>query len=484
MRLVLDGNISKTYVQALCMMFFPGERFPENEENPKGTISVKAIEGERGIECFCELIYDGKRENGHSFQPFSDFNSYKRTAKTAVGVAIYEAGAKLTEKDFPWGILTGIRPSKIGAELLESYSYEKSLEILTKKYMLSESKARLTLAVAKNETEILNKYDETTCSLYISIPFCPTRCEYCSFISYATKKLFDLIPSYLIKLKADIKEKLDIICELGLKLCCIYVGGGTPTTLNESQLDDLLGFVCKNVDTRKLDEFTVECGRPDTITKEKLEVLKKYGVGRISVNPQTLNDEVLKKIGRKHTVDEFFSAYKIVDDAKIEVVNTDLIVGLDGDNFESFKKTVDRIINLDPENITVHAFSIKKSAKALENDREIYKKENNFAQSSALYAYRTLLDNNYVPYYMYRQKNTVNNLENVGYAKMGTFGIYNVLMMSDEHTVFSAGAGATTKLYKKINGKSEIFRIFSQKYPYEYLQNDKESKNTIIEFYK
>ena len=484
MRLILDGDISKTYVQSLCMMFFPGEKFPQNEENPKGEISVKINEKDDGIECLCFLQYEGLEAKGQSFQPFSDFDSHKRTIKTAVGLSVYAAGKKITGKDFGWGILTGIRPSKVGAELLGNYSYESAFQILKTKYLLNDEKAKLALEVAKNETEILNKYGKNTCSLYISIPFCPTRCEYCSFISYATKKLFDLIPNYLVKLKSDIEEKLDIIRFLGLKLVSIYVGGGTPTTLNEEQMENLLGFIANRVDISSIDEFTFECGRPDTITKEKLDILNKYGVKRISVNPQTLNDSVLEKIGRKHTVKDFFDAYKIVDEAKIEIVNTDLIVGLDGDSYDSFKSTVDEIIKLNPQNITVHAFSIKKSARALENDRDIYKKENDFAKDSADYAIKTLLDNNYIPYYMYRQKNTVDCLENVGYAKKGTFGIYNVLMMSDEHTVLSAGAGATTKLVKKINGKTEIYRIFSQKYPYEYLQNDKDYKNEIMEFFK
>ncbi len=484
MRLILDGNISKTYVQSLCMMFFHGEKFPENEENPRGTIVVKATDKEDGIECFCELTYDGIVAKGYSYEPFIPTDSYKRTNKTAIGKAVYVAGKSITGKDIPWGILTGIRPSKIGAELLNSYSYEESFSILKEKYLLSEEKARLTLDVAKNETEILSKYGENTCSLYISIPFCPTRCEYCSFISYATKKLFDLIPSYLIKLKQDIKEKLEIIKELGLTLVSIYIGGGTPSTLSDSQLKELLVCISSNADISSLDEFTIECGRPDTITLEKLEVIKSFGVKRISVNPQTLNDKVLEKIGRKHTVKDFFDAYDLVSKAGIDNVNTDLIAGLDGDDLESFKNTVDKIIELEPQNITVHSFSVKKSARALENDKEIYTKEIDYATPSVDYAYQTLVANNYQPYYMYRQKNTVSDLENVGYAKMGTFGIYNVLMMSDSHTVFSSGAGATTKLVKNINGKSEIFRIFSHKYPYEYLQDDKNERNEIIDFFR
>ena len=230
------------------------------------------------------------------------------------------------------------------------------------------------------------------------------------------------------------------------------------------------------------DEFTVECGRPDTITREKLFVLKKYGVDRVSVNPQTLNDSVLEKIGRKHTVDDFYNAYKVVEECGFKSVNTDLIAGLDGDNFESFMSTVDKIIALSPDNVTVHTFSVKKSASILSDDSDIYTKEAGFAEKSVEYAYNALISNGYLPYYMYRQKNTVCDLENVGYAKLGSFGVYNVLMMGDGHTVFGIGAGATTKLVRNFGGKKEISRIFYPKYPYEYLQNNKDNSGTILEF--
>jgi oxygen-independent coproporphyrinogen-3 oxidase len=193
---------------------------------------------------------------------------------------------------------------------------------------------------------------------------------------------------------------------------------------------------------------------------------------------------VLEKIGRKHTVQDFYNAFDIVKSSSFDVVNTDLIAGLDGDSLESFKATVDSIINLAPNNITIHAFSVKKSARVLENDASIYDLNGDFAQNSVDYAYEALINSGYLPYYMYRQKNTIADLENVGYAKAGTFGIYNVLMMSDTHTVFSAGAGATTKLVKKIDGKIDIFRIFAPKYPYEYLQDNQNHKRKIIEFFK
>ena len=249
MRLILEGNINKLYVQSLCMTFFRGEKFPENEENPKGTLFLSVNEKDDGIFASCELNYEGKSAKASDFYPYSSSETRERTSKCVVGRVIYSAGKELANRDVPWGILTGIRPSKVAAELLSNYSYEEAKNILIKKYLLSESKANLTLEVAKNETKIINSYGANTCSLYISIPFCPTRCEYCSFISYATKKLFDLIPSYLKKLNLDIKEKCEIIKSLGLRLSTVYIGGGTPTTLNIEQLKELLSNVASGLIT-------------------------------------------------------------------------------------------------------------------------------------------------------------------------------------------------------------------------------------------
>lgn len=484
MRLMLEGKINRIYVQSLCMMFFHGVKFPENEENPDGTVYVKAEEQDGGVLAECLFSYFDKSAKASAFCAFDDESTSERTSKCAVGKAVYLAGKELTRKEIPWGILTGIRPSKVGAELLLKHGYEKAYDILINKYLVSPKKAELTLAVAKNETKILSEYDESTCSLYVSIPFCPTRCEYCSFISYATPKLFEQIPSYLEKLCRELENKAEIIKKLGKKLVTIYIGGGTPTTLEPCQLEKLLSTIENSFDLTHLEEFTVEAGRPDTITKEKLDLLKKHGVMRVSVNPQSLNDEVLLAIGRRHTVDDFFRAYEIVEKEEFSSVNTDLIVGLSLDTYESFVKTIDKICDLSPENVTVHAFSVKKSARILENDNEIYSKQDASAILSSDYAYNKLISFGYEPYYMYRQKNTVCDLENVGYTKIGKECKYNVLMMGDSHTVFSAGAGATTKLVRKIDGKEEIHRIFSPKYPYEYLQDNQDTEKEILSFFE
>lgn len=454
------------------MMFFHGENFPENEENSDKILTVNTYDTENGIECNCVLEALGKIAEGNGFAKFIEDEKYERTSKSAIGMAVYNAGFEITGKKVPWGILTGIRPSKVAYEILKRNGEKEAKEILKNRYFLSDNKIELALKVAKNEGEILKISNNENCSLYISIPFCPSRCNYCSFISYATPKLFELIPDYINKLVEDIKCTLINIKKQHLNLLTIYIGGGTPTVLTENQLELILKTVNDYVDVNSLLEFTLEGGRPDTITDEKLKIAKKYGVDRISVNPQTLNDSVLESIGRKHTAKEFFDAYDRVKKSGIKFVNTDLIAGLENDNFESFKSTIDNIIKLNPDNITVHAFSVKKSAQILRDNENIYDTTDDYAIKSVDYAYEILTQNGYEPYYMYRQKNTICNLENVGYAKKGTFGIYNVLMMSDSHTVFGVGAGATTKIVKNIDGNLEINRIFSKKYPYEYLQDN------------
>lgn len=471
MKLELGGKINSTYVQTLCAMFFHGEKFPKDTEDTDRILRVVTTDKEDGIECFAEFNVNGKVSKGFSFAPFNKEDKYERTSKTAVGKAVYEAGVALTGKHIDWGILTGIRPSKVAMDLINSYGEEEAKKILVDKYLLRENKASLAVEVAKNEIEILKLNAENTCSVYISIPFCPSRCTYCSFISYATPKLFNLIPAYVERLVLDIENVFNEIRKKGQKIISIYIGGGTPTVLNAMQLETILNKISSLISVNELYEFTLEGGRPDTITEEKLEIAKRYGVNRISVNPQTLNDEVLVAIGRKHTASEFLSAFDLVKKSNIQYVNTDLIAGLEKDSFGSFKETIDKIIELSPDNVTVHSFCVKKSAQILKDNESIYSLQDEDAARSVEYAYKALTDNGYAPYYMYRQKNTVSDLENVGYAKPGAFGIYNALMMSDLHTVYGIGAGASTKIITNNKGVFEINRIFSKKYPYEYLQD-------------
>ncbi len=470
-----EGNINKYYVQSLCMLFFPGAKFSIGEEESRGVpvVQVSLREAETGVEAFASIKLDTKMKTGSRFEKYKKNYTKTRTAKIAVGIAVFEAGKRFFGTVPPWGILTGVRPAKIAAEMLDSgMDFAAVKKTLEKEYFLNPKKSTLVTEIASIEKDIIESTEDNACSVYISIPFCPSRCAYCSFVSYATPRLLSLIPDYLERLKSDIDRMFDTIEKVGKKVVTVYIGGGTPTTLDEHQLEDLLAKIAEKVDVNSLKEFTLEAGRPDTVTKEKLDVAAKYGVTRVSINPQTLNDNVLKQIVRKHTAEDFYNAYNIARESGIKYINTDLIAGLPGDTFPGFSKTVDAILKLAPDNVTVHTFCVKKSADILRHSSDIYSRGGGDTPKSVSYALVKTRNAGYVPYYIYRQKNTVGNLENVGYAKPGSEGLYNIYMMEDVHSVFACGAGGVTKLISKEN--KTMKRVAFPKYPYEYLDMNKE----------
>lgn len=486
-----EGNINKYYVQSLCMLFFPGAKFAEDETEEKGVpvVSVSLRESETGVEAFASIKLDTKMKTGSRFEKYKKDYTKNRTAKIAVGIAVFEAGKRFFGTVPPWGILTGVRPAKIAAEMLDAgYDFATVKKTMEKEYFLNPKKSALVTEIASIEKEIIDSTEENACSVYISIPFCPSRCAYCSFVSYATPRLLSMIPDYLERLKSDIDRMFDTISQLGQKVVTVYIGGGTPTTLNEVELEELLSKIAEKVDVYSLKEFTLEAGRPDTVTKEKLDIAAKYGVTRVSINPQTLNDNVLKQIVRKHTAEDFFKAYNIARESNIKYINTDLIAGLPGDTFPGFSKTVDSILELSPDNVTVHTFCVKKAADILRYNSDIYSRGGGDTPKSVAYALVKTRNAGYVPYYIYRQKNTVGNLENVGYAKPGSEGLYNIYMMEDVHSVFACGAGGVTKLIDKKN--KTMKRIAFPKYPYEYLDMNKEPEKIdgifkqIVDFYE
>ena len=323
----------------------------------------------------------------------------------------------------------------------------------------------------------------------MAIPFCPTRCSYCSFVSYTSPKLLSLIPAYLEHLAADLELTFAKIRELGMRLRTIYIGGGTPTILSADQLRFLLGKIASLTDVTALEEYTLESGRPDTITLEKFAVAKEYGVTRVCVNPQSLCDDVLQGIGRDHSAEDFLRAFDAARESGIPFVNTDLIVGLPGDNFKKFSYTFDKILSLRPENITVHTFCVKKAAEILKQESHIYSLRGGDAGKCVDYTQLKTQQEGYLPYYMYRQKNTVGNFENVGFAREGAECRYNVYMMEEVHSIFAVGAGAVTKMvnYRPENsGKPIIERLFYPKYPYEYLKDEstKEKLDQMEKFFR
>ncbi|MBE6598791.1 MAG: coproporphyrinogen dehydrogenase HemZ [Ruminococcaceae bacterium] len=471
MILNVKGDLNAYYAQMLCMIFFPGAKFPEGEAVTEDTVCVDAdiTESDGVIRAHVAISRGEKKERGTASLLADGERDPDKAKKLALGRAFLEAGERFTGFTPPWGILTGVRPAKVVSEMLaEGLTRDECIRRLTEEYMVTPVKAEIAADVALAENRLITDESRRCCSVYIAIPFCPTRCAYCSFVSYTSPKLLKLIPDYLKALAVDIKNTFEVIRRLGLSVSTIYIGGGTPTILNESELEFLLDALAPY--TEGIAEYTLESGRPDTITREKLQLAARYGVDRISVNPQTLDDEVLRKIGRAHTTDMFYRAYETARDVGIKAINVDTIAGLPYDTSANFARTIDRIIDLEPENVTVHTFTVKKSAEILKDG--VFDRDGQDAALSVRYSEEALTEAGYYPYYMYRQKNTVGNLENVGYAKNGFDGLYNVYMMEEVHSIFACGASSVTKFVSLPgDGDIKIERIFEPKYPYEYLDD-------------
>ena len=488
MRLHLEGNINTYYVQTLCMIFFPGSKFSEEAQaDPTSpALSLRVVEDADGCTAYASMSYHERTATADASFAYRTDITKERTRKLAAGAAVMRAGEQLLGYRPSWGMMTGVRPSKLAMELLlKGKSPEQAVETLIDEFFALPKKASLATEVARREKEMLAGHSIRDCSLYVSIPFCPTRCAYCSFVSYTSQRLLSLIPDYLTALCEDVRLLLQKIRSLGLNLKTIYIGGGTPTILQPDQLRLLLHTIEQGCDVTALEEYTLESGRPDTITAEKFRVAKEYGVGRVSVNPQTLSDEVLHRIGRDHTTEQFLRAFDIAREVGIPCINTDLIAGLPGDNFASFSQSLDKILELHPENLTVNTFCVKKAADILHQDQNIYSLHGGDAGKCVDYSQIRAPMKGYVPYYMYRQKNTVGNFENVGFSLPGFEGRYNVYMMEEFHSVFAAGAGAVTKAVEYTPDGSappKIARFFNHKYPFEYLRDHGTEISSKLEF--
>ena len=401
--------------------------------------------------------------------------------KTAL--VMFELLGKITDYTPPWGILTGVRPAKLMSNLSDARGEDWAREYFTSELRVSEDKTVLAMSVAEKEAPIIKASQPDSYSLYVSVPFCPTRCSYCSFISHSNESAKRLIPEYVEKLCEEIAVTGKIAKELKLRLESIYIGGGTPSVLNAEQLKKVTDAISGNFDVSSVREYTIEAGRPDSTTKEKLEVMKSCGCTRISINPQTFNDDVLKEIGRNHSSQMTFDCFCDAREVGFTNINTDLIAGLPTDTLASYEKTLSKAIELSPENITVHTLALKRSSNIVTESRKT--NSGTVASEMLSLTQKRLTEAGYVPYYMYRQSKCLGNLENVGWTKAGFECLYNVYMMEECHTVLAVGAGAVIKL--KAPESKEIERIFNYKYPYEYISGFDEiirRKDYIGEFYR
>lgn len=397
---------------------------------------------------------------------------------------LYKLLCDFTGLTQPWGILTGVRPVKLLRRLAEESNEEQAVKKFEKDFFVSNEKIALSRETEHNERKILELSKPESFSLYVGIPFCPSRCSYCSFVMASIERAEKLIEPYTKLLCEEIKQTAEIANKLGLRLETVYFGGGTPTTLSAEQLDTVLRTVNKSFDMSTCREFTVEAGRPDTIDIAKLFALKENKVDRISINPQTVNDEVLKTIGRKHTAQQFFDAFELARKCGFDNINTDLIAGLPTDTPESFKNSLDSIVRLNAECITVHTLCMKRASRLTTEGVTLDLQQARDAREMLAYTQNILGQNEYIPYYMYRQSRMVGNLENVGWSKRGFESLYNVYVMDETHTILACGSGGVTKL--KRNNPDYLERIFNFKYPYEYIDRFDEliqRKSGIMQFY-
>ncbi len=485
MKLCNIGHMFDYEMEKLIRLFLPFEKISvlHTEEYDERCAVCKVCEDGDDIVVSVKL----NLENGEATSDAvvdKSISDTKKETQHELGRQLFYCFEKLTGYRPDWGILTGVRPAKLFLRYCNEYNPEYAEKFFKNKFLVSEQKLDLCKKAVKGEESIISLSGDNSFSLYLSVPFCPTRCSYCSFVSHSVEKANDIIPKYVELLCKELEITAQITKKLNLRLETVYVGGGTPTTLSAEQLNRVLGTVRENFDTSHIREFTVEAGRPDTIDTEKLLAIKQNGATRISINPQTMNDSVLERIGRKHTAQDTIDAFNLARQAGFDNINMDLIAGLPTDNIESFKNTLEEILKLDPESVTVHSLSMKRASTL--NTTGQHTEIELGAQASEMVDYsRSVLEKaGILPYYMYRQSKTVGNLENVGYAKSGFEGLYNVYIMDETHTILACGASAVTKL--KDNSNKNIKRIFNFKYPYEYINGFNElmlRKTEIGEFY-
>lgn len=426
-------------VHSLVKAFYPAEElvFERDEERDDWNILIYDLKDQIILKC---------RLNEICTEDSIEITGNKSEVKNRFKFCFYQSLSEITGKKLPWGNLTGIRPTKLAMMMLEQEKSDNEIkEFLQDVHCVSDEKCELGIGIAKREKAILDKLDcQRGYSLYIGIPFCPTTCLYCSFTSNAIYKWKNRMQEYIDAMKKEIDFWSEEYKDRPLNT--IYIGGGTPTSLSAEQLEDLITYVKSKFDLSNLLEFTVEAGRPDSITRDKLEALHKLGITRISVNPQTMNQDTLDLIGRCHSTEQTKEAFELAREVGFDNINMDIILGLPGEDADMVAKTLEEIKEMNPDSLTAHSLAIKRASKLGEwiekNGREALNDTSDMMELTLECAKALDME----PYYLYRQKNMAGNLENVGFAKAGKDGIYNVLIMEEKQTIAAVGAGSITKL--------------------------------------
>jgi oxygen-independent coproporphyrinogen-3 oxidase len=493
MKLVLKGHDERYVVEQSLMNLFPGEK-PVYEpvlpgDNTWAVISLRE-EAER-CQVTVELSYRGSAAAYGYGCPLSGSDFEKEGQRRhAIGRCFFLAFSKVAEqlpgevKIPPWGMLTGVRPDKPATwALAAGKTPEQARAMLEDDYFVTPDRAALAVETGAAALAAQKRLEPRDIAVYVGIPFCPTRCAYCSFVAQSVERSFSLVPPYVDALVEEIRTGGEMVRAQGLRVRAFYMGGGTPTTLTAAQLDRVLTAFETAFDTADCEELTVEAGRPDTITAEKLAVLRAHGVTRVSVNPQTMEDRVLAAIGRRHTAGDIEEAMELVGRYGFPHVNMDLIAGLPEDTPEGFRRSLDRCLAFGTDNVTVHTLALKKGSRILLEGLSI---PGPVAVREMLdYAGPTLRQAGFAPYYLYRQKYMSGSFENIGWSRAGGACWYNIYIMSELCSILSFGAGGSTKMVEP--GTNRIQRVFNLKYPKEYTERPekgRENQAVFASFYQ
>ncbi len=472
MKLFFVGHAEKYAVEQTMLTLFPEERptYPRCLPGEDNELELSLTPVGDAMTATAVLRRDNQTVSHTERMPLSELAQSDsvegiRQRRRLLQRAFYLAAIDCLGTEPPWGMLSGVRPVKLPTRFMEEGGTpQEAEEMLRDRYRVSPVRRRLAMDCAKQSLQVKRSLHPNDISLYVGIPFCPTRCAYCSFIS-ASGTANRLIPAYLTALLAEIKQAGATVRAAGKRIRSVYIGGGTPTTLEADDLKTLLAALNEAFPLEHGVEFTVEAGRPDTITKEKLQAIWTGGGNRISINPQTMSDAVLQAIGRSHSADDIRAAYALARDVFPGAINMDLIAGLPLDTLAGFQATLGEVIEMQPENITVHTLSRKKGARLREEETAV--PAGDTVAQMLSFAWETLRDADYLPYYLYRQKFMSGSFENVGWCKPGMENVYNICMMEELHTVLSLGAGGVTKV---IEGGT-VRRLANPKYPQEYLRD-------------
>ena len=484
MKLIFTGHNDRYAIEQDLLAFFPNERPVYDPDAAEDSCAwVKLSEGATYTTATTRIRYQGREGRGLSRVRIDPaLTAYQQVGlrQRALNMSFFKASVEILGRVPAWGSLTGVRPAKLAARLLRSGMTPRQADReLANTYQVSAPRRRMCIEAAQAGIAAKEGLAPNDISLYIGIPFCPTRCAYCSFVSQAVERSFKLMEPYLEALEREITLAAQMVKDTGLRIKSFYMGGGTPTTLSAAQMDHLLTHLNRSFDLSGVVEYCIEAGRPDTIDREKLQVLLDHGADRISVNPQSLDDRVLQAIGRRHTAADILAAMELATSMGFPHVNMDLIAGLPADTPEGFRNTLDQCVKSGADNITVHTLALKKGSRLTLEGSPIPSAE---AVAEMLdYADPTLRAAGFAPYYLYRQKYMSGSFENVGWCISGAEGLYNIYIMEELHSILSLGAGGSTKMVD-IRRDDRIDRIFHPKYPTEYIQRQEQLAADLEKF--